>query len=317
MNKNYVILALLLTAATVLYNIQSTVDNQSTQYMAYLRKFNKPIPSQSELIYRSRLFADFVAMMEKHNADSTQTYKMGINQFSDLTKEEFMGLYLGELAQPADATPVKVEPVNVGFASETDWRNKNIITAIKNQGQCGSCWAFAATAAHESYQVQFKSQPLGISLSEQQLVDCSGISPYENNGCNGGYGVRALEYIKDFGQTTTDKYPYTARDGSCLTQTGSYRIFGVAEGAGCEEIEDLITRRPLAVRVDASNWHLYSSGIFSNCATNINHAVFMVGSSDTAWTIKNSWGPNWGEKGYIRLAKGNTCNVCHTPSFPL
>jgi len=110
------------------------------------------------------------------------------------------------------------------------------VTAVKNQGQCGSCWAFAATAAHESYQVQFKSQPKSISLSEQQLVDCANISPYENNGCNGGYGVRALEYIKDFGQTTTDKYPYVAVDQTCKIQGGSYRPFGVAEGAGCEEI---------------------------------------------------------------------------------
>lgn len=77
-----------------------------------------------------------------------------------------------------------------------------MVTKVKNQGSCGSCWAFAATAAHESYQIQFKNQPGTIDLSEQQLVDCAGISPYENNGCNGGYAVRALEYIKDFGQAT-------------------------------------------------------------------------------------------------------------------
>lgn len=93
--------------------------------------------------------------------------------------------------------------MNAGFTVEVDWRTKGIVTDVKNQGQCGSCWAFGATAAHESYQIQFKGQPVSINLSEQQLVDCSGGSPYENHGCNGGYGVRALEYIKDNGQTTT------------------------------------------------------------------------------------------------------------------
>lgn len=209
------------------------------------------------------------------------------------------------------------EPVNAGFTVEVDWRTKGIVTAVKNQGQCGSCWAFGATAAHESYQIQFKGQPSTIDLSEQQLVDCSGGSPYENHGCNGGYGVRALEYIKDNGQTTTSEYPYTAKDGQCKIPTGSFRPFGVAEGHGCDEIEEILLRRPMAVRVDASNWSPYKSGVFSNCAKNINHAVFLVGSSGDYWTIKNSWGPAWGESGYIRLAKGDTCAVCQGPSFAI
>lgn len=125
------------------------------------------------------------------------------------------------------------EPVNKGFTEEVDWRTKGVITAVKNQGQCGSCWAFAATAAHESYQVQFKSVASTINLSEQQLVDCSTGSPYFNEGCNGGYGVRALEWIKDHGQTTGSEYPYKAVNQECSSNSGSYRIFGVAEVAGC------------------------------------------------------------------------------------
>lgn len=253
--------------------------------------------------------------MEKHNADPTQSWKMGLNQFSDLTKEEFMNNYLGE---KNNAIPnIIEEPVNAGFAGEIDWRNKNVITAVKNQGQCGSCWAFAATAAHESYQVRVHNQPISINLSEQQLVDCSTGSPYGNAGCNGGFGMHALEYIKDNGQTVGAEYPYKAVNQPCATPTGKYRIFGVAEVAGCSEIEQVIQRTPLAVRVDASNWHLYKSGIFDNCATALNHAVFMVGSSEDAWTIKNSWSATWGENGYIRLKKGNTCGVCFGPSFPI
>jgi C1A family cysteine protease len=313
MNKSYILLALLLTSAVVLYNLESPAASAETaQYLSYLSKFSKQIPSSEQLIYRARIYAEFVKTMEKHNSDPTQTWEMGVNQFSDLTKEEFVSQYLGELN-----TEVKElnQPVNVGFTAEVDWRNKGVITKVKNQGQCGSCWAFAATAAHESFQVQFKSQPATLDLSEQQLVDCSGISPYENHGCNGGYAIRALEFVKDFGQTTSSEYPYTATDGNCKVQSGSYRPFGAAEGHGCDEIEEIIVRRPVAVRVDASNWSPYKSGVFSNCAKNINHAVFLVGSSESAWTIKNSWGGVWGENGYIRLAKGDTCAVCQGPSF--
>ncbi len=154
-------------------------------------------------------------------------------------------------------------------------------------------------------------------MSEQQLVDCATAQPYGNEGCNGGYGVRALEYIKDFGQTTEAAYPYKAVNQDCQTPSGVFRTYGVAELAGCAEIEYQIQRSPMAVRVDATNWKLYSSGIFNNCDTKINHAVFMVGSSDDAWTIKNSWSEKWGEQGFIRLAKGNTCAVCAGPSLPI
>lgn len=165
--------------------------------------------------------------MERHNADPSQKWKMGVNQFSDITKDEFVALYLGE--KQVDAHPeFKEEPVNAGFAGEIDWRTHDIITPVKNQGKCGSCWAFAATAAHETYQIQVRNQPKNIVLSEQQLVDCSTAQPYGNTGCNGGYGVRALEYIKDFGQTVNSSYPYMAVNQDCKTPTGSYKTFGVS-----------------------------------------------------------------------------------------
>jgi cathepsin L len=154
------------------------------------------------------LFREHLEKMNKHNSDSTQTWKMGTNQFSDWTNEEFVALSLGEL--PSDLKQIPQEKLNAGFQGTIDWRNRNIITPVKNQGQCGSCWAFAATAAHESYQIQNKNQPKNITLSEQQLVDCAFEAPYENHGCTGGYAARALEYIKDFGQTINASYPYKA-----------------------------------------------------------------------------------------------------------
>jgi cathepsin L len=164
--------------------------------------------------------------MNEHNADKSNTWKMGMNQFSDLTDEEFVAIHLGEL--PSNVKSIPVEPVNAGFTATIDWRTQGIITPIRNQGQCGSCWAFAATAAHETYQVQSRHQPNTINLSEQQLVDCATAEPYGNAGCNGGYGVRALEYIKDFGQTTESAYPYKAVNQQCQTPTGAFRTYGVA-----------------------------------------------------------------------------------------
>lgn len=105
--------------------------------------------------------------------------------------------------------------MNAGFNGEIDWRNKGIVTDIRNQGQCGSCWAFAATAAHESYQIQNHGAANTINFSEQQLVDCATSPPYNNNGCNGGLALRALQYIRDNGQTTEADYPYKAVNQNC------------------------------------------------------------------------------------------------------
>ena len=159
--------------------------------------------------------------MERHNSDSTQTYKMGINQFSDLTQMEFVNTYLGELSDANPNTHFDKE-VNSGFNGDIDWRKEGVITSVKNQGQCGSCWAFAATAVHESMQIQKNRQPNTISLSEQQLVDCSG--SYGNMGCNGGLASSAQKYIRDKGQVETSSYPYTAKTEPCKINSGSFVI---------------------------------------------------------------------------------------------
>jgi C1A family cysteine protease len=188
-NLSLAILAIVATTALIAFYPAEEKQGFLDEYRAYMKKFNKKIATPEELFYRASLYKQFVEEMERHNSDKTKTWKMGINQFSDITEEEFVGTFLGEMTKPVEMIE---EPVNAGFQGNVDWRTRGIITPVKNQGQCGSCWAFASTAAHESYQIQNRHQPATIVLSEQQLVDCATEQPYGNQGCNGGYAVRAL-----------------------------------------------------------------------------------------------------------------------------
>lgn len=247
--------------------------------------------------------------MNKHNADPTQTYKMGINQFSAMTDAEFASIYLDfesyKSQQPLEVTEDNDHPI----VGDIDWTTKGKVSQVKNQGQCGSCWAFSATGVSESYSlIKGKS----VLLSEQELVDCSG--SYGNHGCNGGWPSSALRYIKDKGIKSSSEYPYTGRNGQCKGGNGSFKISSVNTFKGCSSLQNNLNAQPISVCVDASNWSRYSSGVFSNCGKSINHAVLLVGILSGNWKIKNSWGSGWGEKGFIRLASGDTCGVCSAES---
>jgi C1A family cysteine protease len=126
----------------------------------------------------------------------------------------------------------------------------------------------------------------------------------------------AFKYVKDHGILHEDEYPYKAVKQVCSKNAGPFKISGYTDITNCNTLATAITGRPISVAVDASNWSAYKSGIFSNCATKLNHGVTLVGVIAEAWKIKNSWGTGWGESGFIRLAKGNTCGVCNVASYP-
>lgn len=151
-----------------------------------------------------------------------------------------------------------------------------------------------------------------MDLSEQQLVDCSRL--YGNMGCNGGFNTMGLAYVRDHGITDTQSYPYVAKNQECKVHGGSFKISKVHEVIGCNNLQNAIQKRPIGVGVDATKWSLYSSGIFNNCGKHIDHNVLLVGLTSTYYKIKNSWAASWGEKGFIRLALGNTCGICDDPS---
>lgn len=230
---------------------------------------------------------------------------MAINQFTALSDEEFSATYLTGVVIPEGVVPAVDNNNEVSILGDVDWVSKGMVTPVKNQGSCGSCWAFSAIGSMESL---YKSKSQTVNLSEQQLVDCS--RPQGNQGCNGGWPSSALNYIKANGITDTSSYPYVAKDQSCKTQGGSYKITGYSSQTGCTGLTNGINSRPISVTVDATNWSKYGGGVFNNCKTSINHAVLLVGVAGGNWKIKNSWGASWGESGYIRLASGNTCGVC-------
>lgn len=195
---------------------------------------------------------------------------------------------------------------------DVDWVSKGKVSKVKNQGSCGSCWAFSATGAIESFYL-FKGQ--SVTCSEQMLVDCS--RSYGNQGCNGGWPSNALKYVAAKGLASSSAYPYTGKDGSCKSVSASIKISGQKSFSGCSALSSGINSHPISVAVDATNWSNYKSGVFSNCKTSLNHAVLLVGVTSGNWKIKNSWGTGWGESGYIRMSSGNTCGVCgHAGVYP-
>lgn len=211
---------------------------------------------------------------------------MGINEFTDMTQEEFAQTYL-TLRVPEDEEIVEVsDEVSIPTAT-VDWSSKVV---VKNQGSCGSCWAFSATGAVEALYAIKKGS--SVNLAEQQLVDCS----TANYGCNGGWPNKAMSWIASNGIVSQSSYPYTAKTGTCKQSTGTYKVSGSNKVTASQSgLQAAITNYPVSVCVDATNWSKYSSGVFSNCGTSTNHAVLAVGFDGSGnWKIRNSWGTSWG-----------------------
>jgi cathepsin F len=314
--KSLILVALLSLA--VFTQVQGNFDQLAAELFSQFQEtYGIQYSSQAETEYRFKIFeSNLVTIAELQKAESSATF--GITKFSDLTPEEFAATYLGynPALKSAESQPDYLfVPANVeDIPDSIDWRTLGAVTDVKDQGQCGSCWAFSATANIEG-QWFLKNGEL-VSFAEQQFVDCDKI----DEGCDGGLMTNAFDYLEGVkGLETLKEYPYEGVDEKCKfnkSDSGLANVTGYFNVSTNEtEIAAaLVATGPLAIAVDATIWQFYFGGILGEwtegylCGTSLDHGVTLVGygtsGSTPYWIIKNSWGADWGESGYIRVIRG-------------
>jgi len=327
--------AILLLASAALVSCGLTVTKQELgEFNAFKTQFGRQYESEATEQIRLQVFTSNLRYIDSFNQNEAaqRGYRLGVNQFADMTNQEFRSQMLGLKMDPRASvnTMMPEGGVRAGvrdLPTSVDWRTKGYVTPVKDQGQCGSCWAFSTTGAIEG--LHFNQTGKLISLSEQQLVDCSWL----DMGCNGGQPMIAYEYVRMNGGLETEAaYPYKAVGGSCVFNKNS----AVATIGGFHHVwfsesslqTAVATVGPISVAMDASgkDFQLYKDGIYnpSSCSSfMLDHAVLAVGYGVDAagkdfWLVKNSWNTTWGMQGYFNLARnaGNKCGIATSATYP-
>eukprot|EP00742_Colponemidia_sp_Colp-10_P000057 GILJ01000064.1.p1 GENE.GILJ01000064.1~~GILJ01000064.1.p1 ORF type:complete len:384 (-),score=96.09 GILJ01000064.1:160-1311(-) len=306
-----------------------TEEHYTFLFDAWKKEHGKTYAHAQEHTERYLVFKSNLDYIKKHNEDG-HSYRLALNQFADMTKDEFRVKHLGLSAKPPGFKSSAFSFVDAAsLPASVDWRSKNAVTPVKNQQQCGSCWAFSATGALEGLAALTTGKLQ--SFSEQQLVDCS--AAQGNDGCNGGLMDQAFKFVMDNGGIALEgDYKYTAADGTCNKKVkNAFDIKGFTDVPVNDEdaLTAAIAQQPVAVAIEADqmSFQFYSSGVFDgSCGTNLDHGVLAVGygtdSGKDYYIVKNSWGATWGDKGYIKLVRhaggksAGQCGIAMSASYP-
>jgi len=307
------------------------------EWEAFKLRHGKRYNDKSEESFRLKVFMENKHLIAKHNqraANGFKSYTLAMNKYGDLLHHEFasvMNGYIKSYEKDSINGSTYLSPSSVAIPDSVDWRTKGYVTDVKDQGQCGSCWAFSTTGALEGQ--HFRKLGILTSLSEQNLVDCS--KKYGNDGCEGGLMDNAFQYIREnHGIDTEDSYPYEGKDDRCrfkpknigATDTG---FVDIPKGDEDKLKEAVATNGPVSVAIDASHesFQFYSKGVYDEveCSSEeLDHGVLVVGYGTTEgkqdfWIVKNSWGTSWGDGGYIQMSrnKKNQCGIATSASYPL
>jgi C1A family cysteine protease len=288
-----------------------------SKFQAFLKEHGKSYSTIEEYSARFEIFKANYAKIEQFSANPNQTHKVGITKFFDLTRQEFRNTYLNlkvTLLDQLKAKSGKFVARDEATPATKDWRKDGAVGPVKDQGQCGSCWAFSTVANLEGiYQIKNKKS---VVLSEQSLVDCDKV----DSGCNGGLMENSLAFVRDNGIAFSKDYPYHARNQKCAKYVSAMKVTGFTFAPSQDEqaIKTMLAQTgPLSIAVNANPFQFYDSGILDSDSNEcdpqeLDHGVALVGygseNGKEYWIVRNSWGSNWGENGYIRVALGK--GVC-------
>lgn len=312
----------LLVLIAILFSVVSSNHLNKHLFNKFIKEHNKVYKSIEEYLRRLSVFTSNL----KHAASFDS-----FSPFMDLTKAEFKKT-VGLTSKTYSGNPLTSNSIFLGnhFLSETperlDYRELGVVSPVKRQGTCGSCWAFTTTGAIESqYYLEYKKH---IDLSEQHLVDCVRVG--NTIGCGDGYMLDAYQYLtaNNIGVMYEIDYPYEEQDNTCRFDKEKQSVF-LSSFSSIEPNEDKIAEAlakygPLAIAINASGLHFLATGQIldpkteSECDPNaLDHAVLLVGYTENYWIIKNSWGPSWNEEGYFRMARNkNACGLTTDVSVP-
>jgi len=298
---------------------------QDYEFMRYVTEHGKTYATKAEFEFRSALFKTELAHIEEQNASGNNTHTLGVNSMSDWTDAEYKAL-LGYKMDMKKSENVKILDITEPLADDVNWVTQGAVTPVKNQERCGSCWAFSSTGSIEGAEFLHGTKKL-ISLSEQQLVDCS----KKNDACQGGLMDYAFEYVEENPLMTEGEYPYTGKHTSysrCKYDktkgVGHVKGFHDVQRQSATQMKAALKNGPVSVAIEAdkSVFQSYRGGVITSslCGKKLDHGVLAVGygteDDEEYFLVKNSWGPTWGEKGYVKIGTADVCGILDQPSYP-